>query len=98
MEGGSANDYDYCSGDPINCNDLTGMLAYNYTFDLGTRGTPEELAAFAIASCGDVFPISGCRNGFQEGDELRLQAKYLRSYNQNLWIDHPSGGAAYLPR
>ncbi|HUR06131.1 MAG TPA: hypothetical protein VM347_26530 [Nonomuraea sp.] len=20
------------------------------------------------------------------------------SYNQNLWIDHPFGGAAYLPR
>ncbi len=24
MEGGSANDYDYCSGDPVNCNDLGG--------------------------------------------------------------------------
>lgn len=24
VEGGSANDYDYCSGDPINCNDLGG--------------------------------------------------------------------------
>lgn len=24
MEGGSANDYDYCAGDPVNCNDLTG--------------------------------------------------------------------------
>jgi hypothetical protein len=22
----------------------------------------------------------------------------LRSYNQNLWIDHPFEGAAYLPR
>lgn len=26
MEGGSANDYDYCSGDPVNCNDLSGQL------------------------------------------------------------------------
>ncbi len=24
VEGGSANDYDYCSGDPVNCNDLSG--------------------------------------------------------------------------
>jgi len=25
VEGGSANDYDYCAGDPINCNDLDGL-------------------------------------------------------------------------
>jgi RHS repeat-associated protein len=25
VEGGSANDYDYCNGDPINCNDLDGL-------------------------------------------------------------------------
>jgi RHS repeat-associated protein len=24
VEGGSANDYDYCSGDPVNCNDVGG--------------------------------------------------------------------------
>jgi RHS repeat-associated protein len=27
VEGGSANDYDYCSGDPVNCNDLNGQAA-----------------------------------------------------------------------
>ena len=27
MEGGSANDYDYCFGDPVNCSDLTGTKA-----------------------------------------------------------------------
>ncbi|MCW2573599.1 MAG: repeat protein [Frankiales bacterium] len=26
VEGGSANDYDYCSGDPVNCFDLGGTL------------------------------------------------------------------------
>jgi hypothetical protein len=25
VEGGSANDYDYCSGDPVNCLDLDGL-------------------------------------------------------------------------
>lgn len=25
VEGGSANDYDYCSADPVNCNDLDGL-------------------------------------------------------------------------
>ncbi|MEA3075881.1 MAG: hypothetical protein QOF60_789, partial [Actinomycetota bacterium] len=27
IEGGSANDYDYCSGDPVNCFDLTGLAS-----------------------------------------------------------------------
>jgi RHS repeat-associated protein len=27
VEGGSANDYDYCSGDPVNCTDLDGRVA-----------------------------------------------------------------------
>ena len=27
VEGGSANDYDYCSGDPINCTDLDGTIS-----------------------------------------------------------------------
>lgn len=31
VEGGSANDYDYCSGDPVNCNDLSGMWEGNHS-------------------------------------------------------------------
>ncbi|MFN2569684.1 MAG: hypothetical protein ABR564_08820 [Candidatus Dormibacteria bacterium] len=27
VEGGSANDYDYCSADPVNCNDLDGTIS-----------------------------------------------------------------------
>ena len=27
VEGGSANDYDYCSGDPVNCTDLDGTIS-----------------------------------------------------------------------
>ena len=28
VEGGSANDYDYCNGDPVNCTDLDGMAPW----------------------------------------------------------------------
>jgi hypothetical protein len=32
VEGGSANDYDYCSGDPVNCNDLSGAKQSRFRF------------------------------------------------------------------
>jgi hypothetical protein len=28
VEGGSANDYDYCAADPINCSDLSGLAQH----------------------------------------------------------------------
>jgi hypothetical protein len=31
VEGGSANDYDYCSGDPVNCSDLGGTWQGNHS-------------------------------------------------------------------
>ena len=43
VEGGSANDYDYCAGDPVNCNDLDGLYTTMETLAshsyLGSRGT-----------------------------------------------------------
>ncbi len=43
VEGGSANDYDYCDGDPLNCNDLNGQF-----------GVPKfvKKAAKGVASVG----------------------------------------------
>lgn len=76
VEGGSANDYEYCAGDPVNCTDLTGEKAYSYTYDLGRTGTPEELLSYAISNCSRAFPISGCTSGFQEGDELDLRKSF----------------------
>lgn len=75
IEGGSANDYDYCSADPINCYDLGGTHAYSFSYDLGTSGSPEGLAAFAIANCGTVFGTGGCQNNFIEGQRLDLFVK-----------------------
>jgi hypothetical protein len=43
VEGGSANDYDYCSGDPVNCTDLDGLYTTIETLAshsyFGSRGT-----------------------------------------------------------
>ena len=35
MEGGSANDYDYCSADPVNCWDLSGEYSYSMRWQIG---------------------------------------------------------------
>jgi hypothetical protein len=36
VEGGSANDYDYCSGEPVNCIDITGLAPHEFE-DVGPR-------------------------------------------------------------
>lgn len=72
MEGGSANAYDYCSGNPVDCADPAGTHSYSYSYDLGTRGSAADLAAFTVANCSSVFGIGGCRDNFEEGDRLDL--------------------------
>lgn len=44
VEGGSANDYDYCSGDPVNCTDLAGAYGYIKTYDVGPSFGPGSAA------------------------------------------------------
>lgn len=39
---GGANDYDYCSGDPVNCTDLAGAYGYTKTYDIGPSFGPES--------------------------------------------------------
>jgi len=64
VEGGSANDYDYCSGDPINCRDLDGTKRRPLT--------PQEAVQVAkiAGECtsGDKYlsPSAFCR-GFLKG-------------------------------
>ncbi len=65
--------YGYTYGNPLNTTDPSGLDSYSYTYDLGTQGTPEQLAAWTIASCADVFPIQGCNSRFKVGDSMLLQ-------------------------
>lgn len=79
VAGGSANDYDYCSGDPVNCSDLTGLYSYTYSYDLGAGGSPEAVMSAIQADPGSFFPFSikGTRgeSSIEEGStyDLRLR-------------------------
>ena len=80
--------YTYSGGDPVNGSDPTGLTggappptpsatSYEYSFDLGELGTPEDVASFARDDCSQVFPISGCINDFQAGQTMLLQKRVL---------------------
>jgi hypothetical protein len=70
VEGGSANNYDYCSGDPVNCNDLDGTK----TRPLTPKEAQEvgSIAADCIGGPDAAYSGSSfCRgflNALSEGD------------------------------
>jgi hypothetical protein len=57
VEGGSANDYDYCFGDPVNCNDLGG-----------TKPKARELTPAERATLGRL--LSDCSGPDQYGADI----------------------------
>ncbi|MGH7486119.1 MAG: RHS repeat-associated core domain-containing protein, partial [bacterium] len=72
VQGGSANDYDYCSGDPVNCSDLTGAYGYTKTYDIGPSsgpGSAEQLWQLVKDAPSLAFPfdVSG---PIEEGSSL----------------------------
>jgi len=63
---GSANAYDYCGQDPLNCSDLGGTYSYTYNWDLGSiadLGNAAQVMVYFRAHFKDVFPfpITGCK-------------------------------------
>ncbi|MGH2627549.1 MAG: hypothetical protein ACRDHY_12970 [Anaerolineales bacterium] len=72
MEGGSANDYDYCSADPVNCTDLTGTYSYSYSYRIG-RGDSDD-AAFLMLwlrnSPNRMFPFKVSGGPIRKGARL----------------------------
>jgi RHS repeat-associated protein len=70
--GGSANSYEYCRADPVNCLDLSGL--YSYYYRLVDSPTPWALKALANRVCPAVFPMWGCVGGFRQWQILKLQA------------------------
>jgi hypothetical protein len=68
VEGGSANDYVYCSGDPINCNDLDG-----------NRDRKQNVEWFASVGwyCARTFSLGKCNRAWglgQLAETAALQA------------------------
>lgn len=75
IEGGNANDYDYCSGDPINCKDLTGLYGYSYEKSLfiDASWTPNKLNAHVMANFNKFFPLRGCGRSIRVGKRCSLR-------------------------
>ena len=75
--------------DPVNETDPSGLAstgsappptpsatAYDYSFDLGDLGSPQNVASFVHADCAQVFPISGCIDNFYQGEDMPLQTTF----------------------
>ena len=72
VEGGSANDYDYCSGDPVNCTDLNGAYGYTKTYDIGASwgpGSAEKLWQPVKGASSLAFPFN-VGGAIEEGAHL----------------------------
>jgi hypothetical protein len=78
----------YCFGDndPVNVGDPSGTASlspasatsYDYSFDLGPLGTPDQVAGFTRFECPVVFlPLRGCTSEFQLGERLNLHESFL---------------------
>jgi RHS repeat-associated protein len=60
VEGGSANDYDYCDGDPVNGSDLGGTFHYTFSYDIGASDlSASEFMSVAAYMFGSTFPVHG---------------------------------------
>jgi hypothetical protein len=85
VEGGSANDYEYCVGDPVNCNDLLGTQA-----EAGIGPVQAEfcLGPRAVA-CGSAFQIS--RSVLARANSLRsrgvlISEAEVNAFRHVLWM------------
>jgi RHS repeat-associated protein len=69
IDGGSANAYDYCNQDPVNCADLSGEYVFSYSL-----GVMDPVLAFKAFRwhCAAVFPLAGCPSGFRVGVRFTL--------------------------
>ncbi|MFD7898504.1 RHS repeat-associated core domain-containing protein [Streptomyces sp. NPDC059743] len=62
-EDGGANAYVYCSADPVNCADPTGLFDYLITYNIGwSKVSASRFFTFVKANFGTVFPIAGHPN------------------------------------
>jgi hypothetical protein len=65
VEGGSANDYDYCSGDPVNCTDLDGTKQRKLTPEEQER--VDKIAGECRSGADAYYSGSSFCTGFLRG-------------------------------
>jgi RHS repeat-associated protein len=59
VPGGSANRYDYCNADPINCVDPSGKYGYSYSYRIGWNPwkSPATIMSIVSHAFNSYFPI-----------------------------------------
>jgi RHS repeat-associated protein len=62
VEGGSANDYDYCSGDPVNCSDPAGL--YEYSLPAPEGGVEARRWITPTIMTDDFFSVTEVCGGY----------------------------------
>src|SRR6185369_11494153 len=73
VPGGSANPYDYCNQDPINCTDLDGTFSYTLNYKLGaTFWSPSQLMRYLAGHFNKLFPIPGAPSSIHVGQKIDL--------------------------
>ena len=85
VEGGSANDYGYCNGDPVNCNDLGG-----------TKPKARELTPDEEATLGRL--VSNCSGPDRYGADISGSASCGRFRSALAAGDLSEFGIGFTPR
>ncbi len=71
--------------------------SYDYSFDLGTLGSPTTIATFVHEDCANVFPISGCDDNFRQGEDMLLQERLLFGvYTQSFPVEVKTVASTYF--
>lgn len=90
MEGGSANDYEYCNADPINCSDLSGQASKWRTIRTVDTRVDNHGVFGNIYAAVRVQRASGGRLRVQF--EIRTKGPIRKvTYFMRAWIQGPDG-------
>ena len=72
VEGGCANDYDYCSGDPVNCTDVSGRERFD-VYDIDPDVYDPWFAFYFPGTAAEAYfrgTILAGRRGFERDPEI----------------------------
>jgi len=86
VEGGSANDYDYCSGDPVNCSDLAGTRAKK-------KGNPSSIEETRLAQL-----LTNCSGPDASGADISGSGSCRRFWAAYAQGDLSEFGIGFVPK
>jgi RHS repeat-associated protein len=86
VEGGSANDYDYCNGDPVNCFDLAGTWGFHMP-------TMPSLAKMATSAVKSVAKTANTLAKSSAGQALKVASAHIATATSVLAVGLGTMGA-----